>query len=96
MIDHVDPGFQWTSDGARDEKLANWPRTIFIHCREDRNVSVDVTIAMAQLLTTKKAKVFLTSGQGHLFEATSYLEDNSPGMDAVREAIEVLDANFKV
>lgn len=95
LVEHVDPGFQWISDGASDEKLANWPRTIFIHCREDRDVSVDVTIAIAQYLTSTKADMFLTSGQGHLFEATSYLEDDNPGMDVVREAIEALDANFK-
>ncbi|CAJ2512512.1 Uu.00g055270.m01.CDS01 [Anthostomella pinea] len=44
-----------------------------------------------RLSSSKKAMLCLAQGEGHLFEATSLFEDSSPGMDAVREAVRLLD-----
>lgn len=97
LVGSVDPGFQWGSDGATTRPTTpprSWPRTIFIQGAGDRDVAVAVTTDTAEYLGPEKAEVFLAQEQGHLFEAMSYLEDEGPGMDVIREAIRALDAKF--
>jgi pimeloyl-ACP methyl ester carboxylesterase len=85
----VDPGFEWVK--GNPEKLASWPPTSFIQGTDDDDVSMDVTRYAAESLGPTKAKLYLAEGQGHLFEATFFLEDDKLGMDAVRQAVACLD-----
>ncbi len=94
LVGDLDPGFAWAKDVGDElhaEKLECWPPTIFIQGDQDSDVSADVTMSTVDSLGSEKAKLFRAEGQGHLFEATLYLEDESPAMDVVREAIQALD-----
>jgi hypothetical protein len=84
MLDTVDPGFLDSS------KLGDWPATIFIQGGEDCDVSVDVSKSTAEALGGK-GRMFLAEGEGHLFEACSYLEDPGKGISILKEAITALD-----
>lgn len=91
LIGSVDPGFDWAEDPAQASRLARWPVTVFIQGDEDDDVNIDVCASVAKRLGDKKAKFCVAKGQGHLFEGTMFIEDDLPGMDAVRQAIDELD-----
>lgn len=88
LVDKVDPGFDWTKQDP--QKLRAWPVTIFIQGDEDYDVSMDVTLEAVKSLGSENAKLYLAERQGHLFEAT-FIEDDTEGMNAVREAVAFLD-----
>lgn len=89
LLGSVDPGFEWAK--VDQERLKAWPTTIFIQGDEDYDVSPDLVLDTVEKLGSNKAKLFLAHKQGHLFEATSFLEDDAAGMDVVRSAIKCLD-----
>ncbi|KAI1848128.1 hypothetical protein JX266_005841 [Neoarthrinium moseri] len=90
LVGDVDAGFEWTK--SNPDKLAAWPPTVFIQGDKDYDVSVDVTLYVVNCLGIEKATLWLANNQGHLFEATSFIEDQGQGMDAVQKAIASLDA----
>jgi hypothetical protein len=89
FVDSVDAGFSWATD-ATNSKLDDWPSTIFIQGDNDEDVDKDVCISVAKSLGPK-AKLIIAQGQGHLFEGRSFIEDKTPGMDAIRLAIRALE-----
>jgi hypothetical protein len=89
LVSDVDPGFAWAKEESGKEKLDAWPMTIIIQGDEDAAVSPDVSISVAKLLDSK-ALLLIAKGEEHLFENASFLEDVSPGMDVVREAVQAL------
>ncbi|KAH8883098.1 alpha/beta-hydrolase [Thozetella sp. PMI_491] len=88
----VDPGYDWAADPSNASRLADWPVTIFIQGDEDEDVKVDVTRDCAKNLGPEKGKFYLAPKQGHLYERNKYLEDEDESMDAVRKALQELDA----
>lgn len=94
LVGDVDPGFAWAKDDPLGEKHQSWPPTIFIQGDADVDVSMDVTTSTVDSLSPKKRRLCIAKGQGHLFERTSYLEDDSPGMEAVHQAVTFLDEHF--
>ena len=87
LVGDVDPGFEWVNDNHK--KWEKWPQTILIQGSNDTDVDKDVCISITNRLG-RKANIFMAKGQPHMFEATSFLEDESTPMDVVREAIEEL------
>lgn len=90
LVGDVDPGFEWAKTEAGRAKLATWPTTILIQGDRDDDVKIDVCSHVAECLGSK-AKFCLSKGQEHLFEAGSFIEDEGPGMDTVRQAVGKLD-----
>ncbi|SPO01535.1 uncharacterized protein DNG_04208 [Cephalotrichum gorgonifer] len=86
LVADIDPGFESASTSGR-----SWPPTVIIQGDDDYSVSMDVSVHMRDMLGEDRVKLFLAKGQGHLFEAASWWEDDGAGMDAVREAIAALD-----
>jgi hypothetical protein len=91
LVGSVDPGFDWAEDATQSSRLAEWPVTVFIQGDADDDVNIDVCASVAKRLGTKKGRLFVAEGQGHLFEGTMFLEDETPAMDAVRRAVDDLD-----
>ena len=89
----IDPGYDWAATAAADpaqrDKLAQWPVTIFIQGDADTAVPLEVCGDAAKALG-EKGRMFVAKGEGHLFENGSFLEEQGPGMDAVRQAIDEL------
>ncbi|KAI0131909.1 Alpha/Beta hydrolase protein [Xylariales sp. AK1849] len=94
LVGDVDPGFTWAKEDPDSEKIREWPPGIFIQGDNDHDVSMDVITHVVDCLGPKKATLCLAKGEGHLFEATSFLEDDGEAMDTVRQAIAVLDEHF--
>ncbi|KAK9417670.1 hypothetical protein SUNI508_01427 [Seiridium unicorne] len=80
LVGDVDPRYEQFKDNA--DRLKSWPLPILIQGNKDYNVSVNVTLHTIEKLGSTKAKLFLADKQGHLFEATSFLEDDTAAMDA--------------
>ncbi|GAW25876.1 putative endomembrane protein 70-like protein [Rosellinia necatrix] len=91
LLESIDLGYEWAKTNPQGSKLAQWPATVFIQGDNDHDVNADVTIQVARDLGQGKARLIIAEGQGHLFEATSFLKDTGVGMDAVRRAIKELD-----
>lgn len=91
LVGGVDAGFDWAKDAASSPKLEEWPVTVFIQGDADVDVDKDVCASVAQLLGDKKGRWCIAVGQGHLFEKASFIEDEGPGMDVVRQAVDELD-----
>lgn len=84
IVGDVDLGFDWALE--RGEKWEAWPPTVFIQGDADVDVEKDVCVSAASKLGDK-ARFFMAEGQPHLFEASSFLEEETPAMDQVRAAI---------
>ena len=91
LVGDVDPGFEWASTEAGKDKLKSWPPTIIIQGNDDFDVDLKVSTHMVDCLGEDTVKIFIAEGQGHRFEQTKFLEDDDPGMDSVRNAVECLD-----
>jgi hypothetical protein len=94
LVGDVDPGFEWAKENPDDAKLKAWPPTVFIQGDKDYDVSMEVTTHVVDCLGSKKTRLCLAKGEGHLFEATSYLEDKGEPMEAVRAAVAFLDEHI--
>ncbi|PKS05992.1 hypothetical protein jhhlp_007825 [Lomentospora prolificans] len=92
LVGSVDSGYGAVCPEAEEPPLRNkeWPPTVIFHGDDDYDVSMDVSVHMAQSLGEHRIKVFLAEGQGHLFECEWFLEEEDPAMAAVREALECL------
>lgn len=91
LVGSVDPGFDWAQDAAQSSKLAEWPVTVFIQGDDDDDVAMDVCASVAKRLGGKKGRLCIAKGRGHLFEGARFVDDEAPGMDAVRRAVDELD-----
>ncbi|KAH8664330.1 Alpha/Beta hydrolase protein [Xylariales sp. PMI_506] len=94
LVGHVDLGFEWAKQDPLGEKLKAWPPTIFILGDEDVDVSPDLIHHTVDALGPKKTRLCTAKGQGHLFEAASYIEDETEAMNSVRNAVAFLDEHF--
>lgn len=92
MVGGVDPGFEWAKKESEGERLKNWPTTVFIQGDSDPDVAPGVTTETVGYLGPDKAKLHMAVGEDHLFEQLSFLEDEGPSMDVVRDALKSLDA----
>lgn len=97
LVGAVDPGYGPVCPEAEEPPLRGkpWPPTVLIHGDDDYDVSMDVSVHMAQSLGEDRIKLLLAEGQGHLFESESFLEDDGEGAEAmavVREAVDCLAA----
>lgn len=88
LVGDVDPGF--AAAETDPERFASWPPTVVIQATADCDVSPDVGPDMASQLGSEKVEIVAAPGEGHLFEAGSFLEDAGTGMDAVRKAVDAL------
>jgi hypothetical protein len=94
LVSDVDPGFEWAKDATSKEKLAAWPKTILIQGDADEAVSPDVSVSVANALG-RKAVLCMAKGQEHLFESGNFIEDVTPGMPAVQNAVRALNDAVK-
>lgn len=92
LVGSIDPGYVWAKDGGAKDRVSRWPPTVIFHGNEDFDVPLDVSQAMKQSLGDDKVKLIVADGQPHLFEGTKFIEDEAPGMEAVKEAVAVLDS----
>lgn len=91
ILEVIDTGYEWAGPDSGATKLAQWPATIFIQGDKDLGLDINVTIDVVSHLGPNKAKLIIAEGQNHLFEAIHFLEDEGVGMDAVRQAVQLLD-----
>ena len=92
LVSSVDPGYEWASQESQASRLAEWPVTVLIQGDADDDVKMDVCVDVARWLGDEKGRIYIAKGQGHLFEMSKFLEDKTPGMEAVRQALHALDA----
>ena len=92
LVSSVDPGYEWASNGSQVSRLAEWPVTVLIQGDADDDVKMDVCADTARWLGEEKGRLYVAKGQPHLFEMAKFLEDRTPGMEAVRQALHALDA----
>jgi len=90
ILGDVDAGFEWAAEAANVERLARWPMTIFIQGDKDTGVHKEVCRDTAERLG-QRAKLFWARNQDHLFERSSFIEDEGAEMDAVRLAVSALE-----
>ncbi|KAL7806398.1 alpha/beta-hydrolase [Trichoderma aethiopicum] len=91
LVGDVDPGYQWARQPGAKERVAEWPRTVIFHGDNDPDVELNVSEDMRDCLGEDKVTLFVAKGQPHLFELEKFIEDEVPGMDAVRQAVAKLD-----
>lgn len=87
------PGMTAALDGGREwhawtaARRAQWPPTVVFHGSADSAVPLQVSEQLREVMGADRVSVFVAEGQDHLFERAMFLEDNKPGMDAVRDAV---------
>ncbi|UKZ83162.1 hypothetical protein TrVFT333_010967 [Trichoderma virens FT-333] len=91
IVDSVDPGYQWAKLPEARDRVAQWPRTVIFHGNQDPDVELNVSEDMRDCLGEDKVTLIIADGQPHLYELEKFIEDDAPGMDAVREAVARLD-----
>ncbi|KAH7163412.1 Alpha/Beta hydrolase protein [Dactylonectria estremocensis] len=90
LLGEVDVGYDWARDASNKARLEAWPPTVIFHGDDDPDVPLDVSQQVQKSLGKDKVKIFVAEGQSHLFELISFVEDDGPGMGAVRDAFEYL------
>ncbi|PNY26369.1 Uncharacterized protein TCAP_03701 [Tolypocladium capitatum] len=93
LVGEIDVGYEWArekSPAARD-RVAKWPPTVVLHGNADYDVPLDVSEQMRDCLGGDKVSLFVADGQPHLYELTRFIDDDAPGMGAVRDAVKRLD-----
>ncbi|KAK1245996.1 hypothetical protein MKX07_005065 [Trichoderma sp. CBMAI-0711] len=91
LVGDVDPGYQWAKQPDAKDRVAEWPKTVVFHGNNDPDVELNVSEEMRDRLGEDKVTLFVAKGQPHLFELEKFMEDDAPGMDAVRQAVAKLD-----
>lgn len=80
----LDGGREWR--GWERERKEKWPRTVVVHGSGDAAVPLRVSEELREVMGGQRVEVVVAEGQDHLFERAMFLEEQRPGMDAVREA----------
>lgn len=91
MVGSVDPGYQWAKLPEAKDRVAQWPKTVIFHGSQDPDVELNVSEDMRDCLGEDKVTLIIADGQPHLYELEKFIEDDAPGMDAVRDAVARLD-----
>ncbi|TFB03017.1 hypothetical protein CCMA1212_005478 [Trichoderma ghanense] len=91
LVGDVDPGYQWAKQPDAKDRVAQWPKTVIFHGNNDPDVELNVSEDMRDCLGEDKVTLIVADGQPHLFELEKFIEDDIPGMDAVRQAVAKLD-----
>lgn len=93
LLGDIDPGYAWAKDGTDESKarLDNWPPTVIFHGNADPDVELGVSEEMRDYLGENKVTLLIADGMHHLYELTKFIEEDSPGMDTVREVVKRLD-----
>ncbi|KAM3539054.1 hypothetical protein ARSEF1564_008019 [Beauveria bassiana] len=81
----LDGGREWR--GWERERKGRWPRTVVVHGSGDAAVPLRVSEELREVMGGQRVEVVVAEGQDHLFERAMFLEEQRPGMDAVREAV---------
>lgn len=87
LVRDIDPGYEWATLPAWKDRVEQWPPTVIFHGDADVDVPLDLSLEMQRCLGEDKVEVVVVEGQPHLFELTSFIEDQGPQMDAVRKAL---------
>ncbi|KAJ4144530.1 hypothetical protein LMH87_003411 [Akanthomyces muscarius] len=85
MTAALDGGREWHAWTAA--RRAQWPPTVIFHGSADSAVPLEVSEQLREVMGADKVSVFVAEGQDHLFERAMFLEDERPGMNAVRDAV---------
>ncbi|TQV94153.1 pirin [Cordyceps javanica] len=81
----LDGGREWTTWSAA--RRARWPPTVVFHGSADAAVPLEVSERLRDVMGAERVALFVAEGRDHLFERALFLEDEEPGMDAVRDAV---------
>ncbi|KAJ6781531.1 hypothetical protein PWT90_05018 [Aphanocladium album] len=85
MTAAMDGGREWKTWPA--ERKEKWPPTVIFHGSGDSAVPLAVSEGLRDVMGEGRVSLFVAEGQDHLFERAMFLEDDEPGMDAVRDAV---------
>ncbi|KAM5354303.1 hypothetical protein ACJ41O_000953 [Fusarium nematophilum] len=91
MLRDVDPGYGWAQDEDNRLQVDRWPPTVLIHGDADKHVPLSSAEQMKEALGGGRVRLFVAEGQEHLFEWSCFIEEDRPGMGAVRDALQCLD-----
>ncbi|KAJ3464415.1 hypothetical protein MRS44_009201 [Fusarium solani] len=91
LVGEIDAGYTWAKDASNRQRVENWPPTVLIHGDADLHVPLNSAEQMREYLGDDKVRLFVANGLHHLFETFYFLEDDEPGMSAVRDALKCLD-----
>ncbi|CAM1510880.1 Fc.00g083930.m01.CDS01 [Cosmosporella sp. VM-42] len=91
LVGTIDLGWEWADLEHMQDRRQDWPQTVIFHGNADDDVPLDMSQQLQKKLGDDKVSLFIAEGQPHLFELTNFIEDEGPGMDAVREAVSCLD-----
>lgn len=91
LVGDIDAGYTWAKDPSNRRRVENWPPTVLIHGDADLHVPLNSAEQMRECLGDDKVRLFVANGLHHLYETFYFLEDDEPGMSAVRDALECLD-----
>ncbi|KAL6863583.1 alpha/beta-hydrolase [Trichoderma novae-zelandiae] len=91
LVGDVDPGYQWAKLPDAKDRVAEWPKTVIFHGNNDPDVELNVSEDMRDCLGEDKVTLIIADGQHHLYELEKFIEDDAPGMDAVKQAVAKLD-----
>lgn len=95
------PGMTAAMDGGREwhdwsaERKAQWPPTVIFHGNADTAVPLEVSSDFLTVMGADRVFMFVAQGQDHLFERARFIEEDAPGMEAVRDAVARLSSLVK-